>query len=73
MHTRGEPNAIRIAAPDHLAAIRPQVEQRLTAPSSFGRDDLRPSSYRGNDELRAQAEPPSCGVFCRAEGRRPDL
>jgi hypothetical protein len=44
MHIRGEPNAIRIAAPDHLAAIRPQVEQRLTAPSSFGRADLRPSS-----------------------------
>jgi len=44
MHIRGEPNAIRIAAPDHLAAIQPQMELRLTAPSSFGRADLRPSS-----------------------------
>jgi hypothetical protein len=32
-----EPHAIRSAASDHLAAIRPRVELRLTAPSSFGR------------------------------------
>jgi hypothetical protein len=40
MNIKREPNAIRIAAPDHLAAIQPQVEQRLTTPSSFGRADL---------------------------------
>jgi hypothetical protein len=32
MRPEREPRAIRIAASDHLAAIRPQVEQRLTAP-----------------------------------------
>lgn len=42
MHTLPKLNAIRITAPDHLSAIRPQVKQRLTTPSSFGRADLRP-------------------------------
>jgi len=32
MRQEREPRAIRTAASDHLAAIRPQVEQRLTAP-----------------------------------------
>jgi len=37
------PDAIRIAAPDHLAAIRPQVDQRLTTLHQLRTTRLRPS------------------------------
>jgi hypothetical protein len=37
------PEAIRIAASDHLATIRPQVDQRLTTRHQLRTTRLRPS------------------------------
>jgi len=45
MRPEREPRAIRIAASDHLAAIRPQVEQRLTARLQLRTGHLRPSIH----------------------------
>jgi hypothetical protein len=45
MRPEREPRAIRIAASDHLAAIRPQVEQRLTARLQLRTVRLRPSIH----------------------------
>jgi len=61
MHPEREPRAIRIAASDHLAAIRPQVEQRLTARLQLRTVRPRPSihlSRRKRAPLESGASPP---------------
>jgi len=74
MRPEREPQAIRIAASDHLAAIRPRVEQRLTALSSFGRATcVPPFIYRGGNEPRSKAALPCRGVLGRSQGRRSGL
>jgi len=71
MSPENEPQAIRIVASDHLAAIRPRVEQRLTARFQLRRGHLRslPLASKGGEEPRAQAGLPWRGVFSLAQGR----
>jgi len=69
MRPKREPQAIRIAASDHLAAIRPQVEQRLTAPLQLRTVHLRTSIHLSRRcEPRSKAALPCRGVLGRAQG-----
>jgi hypothetical protein len=52
MSPEREPRAIRSAASDHLAAIRPRVELRLTTPLQLRTNRLHPSSYE-NEERKS--------------------
>jgi len=58
MRPEREPHAIRTAASDHLAAIRPRVEQRLTAPLQLRTNNLRPSIHLS----RRKRAPPESGA-----------